>query len=179
MYATDHNFPGMLYGVPVEATIASGRSKSSTERRRRKCLVCARFFIGQTLERFPVLQPGEGFERICVERRPPFETMSFRYYGQYVALAVADTFEVAKSCRGCCPCHLRQAKANVEADLQLTMTRRRNRTTYGPVKRLQSERGDPNAFAKQRSKLIKLTPHHPKRITRLSCRRDSNMDATN
>ncbi len=25
MYATDHHFPGLLHGVPVEATIANGR----------------------------------------------------------------------------------------------------------------------------------------------------------
>jgi xanthine dehydrogenase YagR molybdenum-binding subunit len=25
MYATDHHFPGLLYAVPVEATIANGR----------------------------------------------------------------------------------------------------------------------------------------------------------
>ena len=34
---------------------------------------------------------------ICIERRPPFDDDVVRYYGQYVALAVADTFESAKA----------------------------------------------------------------------------------
>ena len=33
----------------------------------------------------------------AIERRPPFEDDVVRYYGQYVALAVADTFESAKA----------------------------------------------------------------------------------
>jgi xanthine dehydrogenase YagR molybdenum-binding subunit len=41
--------------------------------------------------------PGPGFEGICDERRPPFEDDVVRYYGQYIALAVADTFETAKA----------------------------------------------------------------------------------
>ena len=41
--------------------------------------------------------PGPGFEGIVDERRPPFEDDVIRYYGQYVALAVADTFEQAKA----------------------------------------------------------------------------------
>ena len=40
---------------------------------------------------------GKGMEGICIERRPPFEDDVVRYYGQYVALAVADTFEAAKA----------------------------------------------------------------------------------
>jgi len=41
--------------------------------------------------------PAPGFDRVCLERRPPFEDDVIRYYGQYIALAVADTFETAKA----------------------------------------------------------------------------------
>jgi len=58
--------------------------------------VCAPFFIAGTLERFP-LHSAPGFDRVCEERRPPFEDDVIRYYGQYIALAVADTFEAAKA----------------------------------------------------------------------------------
>ena len=40
---------------------------------------------------------NEGFEGITDERRPPLEDDIIRYYGQYVALAVAETFEAAKA----------------------------------------------------------------------------------
>ena len=39
----------------------------------------------------------QGMEGICEERRPPCADDVIRYYGQYVALAVADTFEAAKA----------------------------------------------------------------------------------
>jgi len=47
-------------------------------------------------QNFP-FERREGNEGICIERRPAFEDDVVRYYGQYVALAVADTFESAKA----------------------------------------------------------------------------------
>ena len=41
--------------------------------------------------------PGPGFSGICEERRPPFEDDVVSYYGQYIAVAVAETFETAKA----------------------------------------------------------------------------------
>lgn len=43
--------------------------------------------------------PASGFDRVCEERRPPFEDDGIRYYGQYIALAVAGTFEAAERAR--------------------------------------------------------------------------------
>ena len=40
---------------------------------------------------------GEDLSGICEERRPPFDDDVVRYYGQYIALAVAETFETAKA----------------------------------------------------------------------------------
>jgi len=78
--------------------------------------------------------PGEGFERICVERRPPFEDDVVRYYGQYVALAVGDTFEVAKAAADAVRVTYDKQKPNVEADLQPDDDPEEIATTYGPVK---------------------------------------------
>ncbi len=39
--------------------------------------------------------PGPRLSGMCDERRPPFEDDVIRYYGQYIALAVAETFEAA------------------------------------------------------------------------------------
>ena len=97
-YASDFHFPGMLYAVPVEATIANGEITKARHRRRGKDARRARDFSScETSERFSARLQGKGIEGICIERRPPFEDDVVRYYGQYVALAVADTFESAKA----------------------------------------------------------------------------------
>ena len=45
--------------------------------------------------------PAGGMEFIIDERRPPFEDDVIRYYGQYVAVVVADTVEQARSAAEC------------------------------------------------------------------------------
>src|SRR6478609_2413121 len=92
-YASDFHFPGLLYGVPVEATIANGRVlKLDTAEAERMPGVQAVFHRENIGKIFRSVQ-GQGFEGISDERRPPFEDDTIRYYGQYVALAVAETFE--------------------------------------------------------------------------------------
>jgi len=63
-----------------------------------------------------VLEPG--FESVCEERRPPFEDDVVRYYGQYIALAVADTFETAKAAADAVRATYAKDKPNVENDLR-------------------------------------------------------------
>jgi len=110
---------------------------------------------------------GQGFEGICVERRPPFEDDVVRYYGQYVALAVADTFEAAKAAADAVGVTYDKDKPNVETDLIADDDPEVIATTYGPEPRLQSERGDAEAaFANAPVKLDQtyVTPaetHNP------------------
>src|SRR6185369_1753369 len=96
-YTSDFNFPGMLYAVPVEATIANGKlltlDTAAAEKMPGVCAVFHRANIGKIFRS----TPAPGFDRVCLERRPPFEDDVIRYYGQYIALAVADTFEMAKA----------------------------------------------------------------------------------
>src|SRR5258706_901029 len=61
---------------------------------------------------------GPGLEGICDERRPPFEDDVVRYYGQYVALAVADTFETAKAAADAVRVTYAKEKPNVGTDLK-------------------------------------------------------------
>src|ERR687887_2672608 len=96
-YASDCHFPGMLYAVPVEATIANGKiQKLDIAEAERMPGLRAIFHRGNIGKIFRSTL-GKGMEGICYERRPPFEDDVVRYYGQYVALAVADTFEAAKA----------------------------------------------------------------------------------
>jgi xanthine dehydrogenase YagR molybdenum-binding subunit len=167
MYATDHNFPGMLYAVPVEATIANGKiQKIETSAAEKMPGVRAIFHRGN-IGKISRSTPGEGFESICVERRPPFEDDVIRYYGQYVALAVADTFEAAKAAADVVHISYDKETPNVETDLKPDDDPAEVATTYGPEKRLQSERGDPeSAFANAAVKIDQtyVTPsetHNP------------------
>src|SRR5260370_24468743 len=96
-YTSDFHFPGMLYAVPVEATIANGKVvKLDTAIAQKMPGVRAIFHrknIGKIFR--SVQEPG--FESVCEERRPPFEDDVVRYYGQYIALTVADPFARAKA----------------------------------------------------------------------------------
>jgi xanthine dehydrogenase YagR molybdenum-binding subunit len=145
MYATDHNFPGMLYAVAVEATIANGKIQKIDTSAAEKMPGVRAIFHRANIGKISRSTPGEGFEKICIERRPPFEDDLIRYYGQYVALAVADTFEAAKAAADVVGVSYDKQKPNVETDLQPDDDPEEVATSYGPVKRLESERGDPEA----------------------------------
>src|SRR5260370_41416036 len=91
---------------------------------------------------------------IWIERRPPFEDDVVRYYGQYVALAVADTFESAKAAADVVVVSYAKEKPNVKDKLTADNDPDTVMTSYGPAKRLQSERGDAaGAFASAPVKL--------------------------
>src|SRR2546421_849819 len=117
-YTSDFHFPGTLYAVPIEATIANGRIvKLDTAAAERMPGVRA-LFHRENIGRIFRSVPGPGFEGICEERRPPFEDDVVRYYGQYVALAVADTFETAKAAADAVRVTYAREKPNVETDLK-------------------------------------------------------------
>src|SRR5438477_7235996 len=144
-YASDFHFPGMLYAVPVEATIASGKIQNLDPAAAEKMPGVRAIFHRANIGKIFRSTPGQGFEGICIERRPPFEDDVIRYYGQYVALAVADTFEAAKAAADAVRVSYSKDKPNVETNLKAEDDPAEVPTAYGPEKRLQSERGDPEA----------------------------------
>src|SRR5437588_7374359 len=167
MYASDFHFPGMLYAVPVEATIANGRvTNLDTSAAEKMPGVRAIFHRGNIGKIFRSTM-GQGFEGVVEERRPPFEDDVVRYYGQYIALAVADTFESAKAAADAVRATYAKEKHNVDPDLQGDDEPDVVETTFAPTKRVQSERGDAErAFASAQVKLDQtyVTPtetHNP------------------
>src|SRR5258705_10223007 len=86
-----------------------------------------------------------GWEAICDGRPPPFEDDVVRYYGQYIALAVADTFEAARAAADAVRVTYAADKPNVETDLQADDEPEMVATTFTPRERLQSQRGDAEA----------------------------------
>src|SRR5687768_14967255 len=86
MYASDHFFPGMLFAVPVCATIAKGEIESldaaAAEKMPGVRAIYQRDNIG-TLFRVSVNFEGDDPSKVD-ETRPPFEDDVISYYGQYV-----------------------------------------------------------------------------------------------
>ena len=166
-YTSDFSFPGMLYAVPVEATIANGKLLTLDTSAAEKLPGVRAVFHRGNIGRIFRSTPAPGFDRVCLERRPPFEDDVIRYYGQYIALAVADTFEAAKAAADAVHATYSKEKPNVEPHLEAANDPDVVFTGYGPVPRLQSNRGDAAAaFASAPVKLDEtyVTPaetHNP------------------
>src|SRR6478735_896354 len=147
-YASDFYFPGLLYGVPVAATIAKGRITKLDTAAAEKMPGVRAILHRQNIGKIFRSTLGQGMNGICIERRPPFEDDVVRYWGQYVALAVADTFESAKAAADAVAVTYAKEKPNVDFKLTAEDDPNEVMTSYGPAKRLQSERGDAaGAFA--------------------------------
>lgn len=94
VYTSDHHFPGMLYAVPVPSTIASGTITTlDTSEAEKMPGVRLVLHADNMMKLYRVSNP-----KIMIdEKRPPFADKEVRYYGQYVAAIVADTFEQASA----------------------------------------------------------------------------------
>jgi len=166
-YTSDYHFPGLLYAVPVEATIANGRivklDTAAAEKMPGVRAILHRGNIGKIFRS----TAGPEFEGICEERRPPFEDDVVRSYGQYIALAVADTFETAKAAADAVSVTYAKEKPNVENLLKADDEPATVITTFGLRNRTDNERGDVEAaFAAAPEKLDEtyVTPtesHNP------------------
>lgn len=96
-YTSDIELPDMLYAVPVCATIASGRV-TSLEFAHAQSMPGVRVVLHRgNVGRFYRIAGNSMETGFVDEARPPFEDDVIRYYGQYVAAVVADTFEAASA----------------------------------------------------------------------------------
>jgi xanthine dehydrogenase YagR molybdenum-binding subunit len=139
MYASDHTFPGMLYAVPVCSTIANGEIQridaSAAERMPGVRKIFRRENIGKLFRVQTNHESGAGMVHMD-EKRTPLEDDTIRYYGQYVALAVADTFEHAVAAADAVKVTYRERKPNLDTQLSPEASQK-----------VESERGDAaNAF---------------------------------
>jgi xanthine dehydrogenase YagR molybdenum-binding subunit len=137
MYASDYNFPRMVYAVPVCSTIASGKIKSLDTTAAMKIpgalLVLHHGNIG------PLFRNGSGGRNS--ENRPPFEDETVYYWGQYVAVAVAETLQQAKAAAEAVRVEYAPEAFNVASNLDDAMPA--PGAPGGP--RILSHRGDPDA----------------------------------
>jgi xanthine dehydrogenase YagR molybdenum-binding subunit len=95
MYSSDHNLPGMLYAVPVCATIASGTITAIDTARAQSMPGVKAVYTRANIGKIFRCAPPQGFSGILDEKRPPLDDDTVRYFGQYVAAVVALTYEQA------------------------------------------------------------------------------------
>ena len=95
-YAVDHDFPNLVHAVAVQSTIGKGRIRSldvaAAEKMPGVLLVLRHGNIQNVFRTFPRQQDGA-----MAESRAPFEDENIYYWGQYIAVVVAETLEQAKA----------------------------------------------------------------------------------
>src|SRR5258705_3564734 len=96
-YTADHHFPGLLFAVPVPATITSGVVDWIDTSAARAMPGVRAIYTRETLGQYFRVTPVPDFSVQIDEQRLPFEDDVIRYYGQYVAVAVAETLEEAEA----------------------------------------------------------------------------------
>jgi xanthine dehydrogenase YagR molybdenum-binding subunit len=158
-YASDYNFPGLVYAVPVRATVASGTIQridcSAAEAMPGVLLVMQHNSI------MPLYRNASG-GRIS-ESRPAFEDETVYYWGQYVAAVVAETFQQAQAAADAVRVEYKPAKFSVDPSLSDSLPPEGQ--PGGP--RVMSNRGDTDAaFASAQVKVdeVYITPvetHNP------------------
>ncbi len=132
-YTTDVDLPGMLHAVPVGSTIASGRI-TSLEFAAAQAMPGVKLILHRgNIGRFYRIAGNSIDTGYVDENRPPFEDDIIRYYGQYVALVVAETFEAASAAAAAVKVSYDKTPHDVSAKLDA-----------GDKLDTHSERGDPD-----------------------------------
>jgi xanthine dehydrogenase YagR molybdenum-binding subunit len=112
-YTADFNFPRMVYAVPVCATIANGKiSSMDTSAAEKMPGVVLVLHHGNTSG---IYRSGPGGH--ASENRPPLSDNLVSYWGQYVALAVAETFAQARAAAAAVKVQYDPQKPNVSPNL--------------------------------------------------------------
>ncbi|HVC47630.1 MAG TPA: xanthine dehydrogenase family protein molybdopterin-binding subunit [Terracidiphilus sp.] len=93
-YACDHDFPGLVHAVAVQSTIGKGRIRSLDASAAKKMPGVLAIYHYGNMKGVYQLFPHEHDGTIS-ETRPPLSDNRVDYWGQFVALAVAETLEQA------------------------------------------------------------------------------------
>lgn len=116
-YSADYHLPGMLFAVPVGATIAHGRIESVDISKAEKMPGVKAVYFKDNFDKLYRVTPTKDFGLKTDEMRPPFEDNQIRYYGQYVAVAVAQTIEQATAAADAVVVKYAPSTPNVDAKL--------------------------------------------------------------
>jgi xanthine dehydrogenase YagR molybdenum-binding subunit len=137
-YTSDFYFPGMVYAVPASSTIAKGRitgiDSSEAEKMPGVLAILTRENIGKLYR--PAPDPNDDVH--VDESRPPFDDDVIYYSGQYVALAVAETLEIAQAAATAIRVSYEQEEPNVTEHLDLEGSAKQGSTRGDAEKAFQS-----------------------------------------
>lgn len=114
-YTSDHNFAGLVYAVPVTATIATGRVTALDPSAALHLPGVIQVFHSQNFADQVYRKKSSGGK--TDETRPPLADDRITYYGQYVALVVATTYEQAVAGAAAVKVSYSADKANVDMRL--------------------------------------------------------------
>jgi xanthine dehydrogenase YagR molybdenum-binding subunit len=139
-YASDFNFPGMVYAVPVRATVANGtiRSIDSTAAEAMPGVLLV-MHHGNVMPLYRNAPGGSNGRNS--ESRPPFEDETVSYWGQYVAAVVAESLQQAQAAAAAVRVEYEPARFSVNSSLSDNLPAEGQ--PGGP--RVMSQRGDTDA----------------------------------
>jgi len=137
LYAVDYDFPGLVHAVAVQSTIASGRIKILDSATAEKMPGVLLVFHHGNMEKVYRLFPHQD-EATISEARPPFADDTISYWGQYVAVVVAETLEQATAAAGAVRVEYDAQTPDVRSDLK------GNGTIPIESSKSSSKRGDPD-----------------------------------
>jgi len=127
-YAADYNFPGLVYAVPVCATISNGKIRAmdtaAAEKMPGVVAVLHHDNIG------PIYRPSSGHMN---EDRQPFEDNNVYYWGQFVAVAVGKTLQQAQAAAAAVRVTYDEDKPNVSTKLDDAGVETQTRSKRGDV----------------------------------------------
>ncbi|MDQ1694291.1 MAG: xanthine dehydrogenase YagR molybdenum-binding subunit, partial [Acidobacteriaceae bacterium] len=95
-YSSDHNFPNMVFAVPVCSTIAKGRIRRLDTTAAASMRGVVRIYSHGVVPKLYRPVPNDEDAHVD-ETRPPFDDETISYAGQYVAVVVAETLEQARA----------------------------------------------------------------------------------
>ena len=115
-YAADYHFPGLVYAWPVASTIGSGKILAIDAAKAQKMPgVLLVLHHGNIASLYHV---GHGsYSGRAGESRPLFADNIVRYYGQYVAMVVAETLEQAQAAAAAVHVSYQAQTPNVSTEL--------------------------------------------------------------
>jgi xanthine dehydrogenase YagR molybdenum-binding subunit len=131
VYTSDHHFPFLTYAVPVCAKIGKGKITKLDVSEAKKMKGVIEVFTRHNIGPLYRPTPEPGMEYRTDEPRPPFEDDEIRYYGQFIAVIVAETFEIAQRASHAVKVTYESKKPNVSKDLH-----------QEDIKKTDVERGD-------------------------------------
>ena len=115
-YAADYHFPGLVYAWPVASTIGSGKILAIDAAKAQKMPGVLLVLHHGNIASLYHVGPGSYSGR-AGESRPLFADNIVRYYGQYVAMVVAETLEQAQAAAAAVHVSYQAQTPNVSTEL--------------------------------------------------------------